>query len=154
MEKLVKLLKAKGLNIASVESLTGGLFSAKIAEVSGASAVLVGSIVTYQTRIKEEIVHVNHDVILEYGVVSKEVAYEMAFNGAELLDADICVSFSGNAGPSVMENKQVGEVYCGLFCLGKMYTFSFMLKGTRNEIREEVVEKMKKNIIMIVEKLK
>ena len=52
MKELVQILKEKGMTIGSCESLTAGLFTSRMAEVPGASAVLKGGIVTYQTPIK------------------------------------------------------------------------------------------------------
>ena len=48
-----------------------------------------------------------------YGVVSQEIAGQMASHGKNLLNVDYCVSFTGNAGPTAMEGKPVGEVYIG-----------------------------------------
>ena len=104
MKELVELLKEKKLTIASCESLTAGLFSSRIAEIPGASNVLVGAIVTYATRIKEEIVHVDPKIIEQEGVVSAACAKAMAENTRKLLQADLCVSFTGNAGPACMRN--------------------------------------------------
>ncbi len=100
MQKLVSYLKDKNLTIGSVESMTGGLFAARITSVPGASKVFKGSIVSYSPLIKENVVGVNKETIAKYGVVSKQVAYEMAEKGRKVLDVDICVSITGNAGPT------------------------------------------------------
>ena len=82
MKELVQILKEKGMTIGSCESLTAGLFTSRMAEVPGASAVLKGGIVTYQTPIKEMVAHVSHEIIQEYGVISAECAEAMAVSGA------------------------------------------------------------------------
>lgn len=142
MKELVELLRTQALTIGSCESLTAGLFTSKLAEVPGASAVLKGGIVTYQTVIKEQVVHVEKEIIEQYGVVSEQTAKSMAEHARKLLDCDLCVSFTGNAGPDVMENKPAGRVFCALADKDNTYIYMFDLQGQRNEIREVVVMKM------------
>ncbi len=62
--------KNKHLTIGSCESFTAGLFCAKLAEISGASAVLKGGIVTYATDIKTNVVGVSSEVVEKDGVIS------------------------------------------------------------------------------------
>lgn len=95
MKELVQMLKENGMTIGSCESLTAGLFTSRMAEVPGASAVLKGGIVTYHTQIKETVAQVSHEVIRDYGVISAECAREMAEHVRRLLDVDLCVSFTG-----------------------------------------------------------
>lgn len=142
MEKLISLLKNKNKTLASCESLTGGLFSSKVVEISGASKVFVGGVVTYATRIKNEIVHVDLNTINKYGVVSSECANEMARNIAELMKSDIGISFTGNAGPDVMDGKPAGLVYSSIYYDGNIYSFEDYLIGERNKVRNEIVELM------------
>lgn len=142
MQELIALLKAKKLTIGSCESFTAGLFCASLASVSGASAVLKGGIVTYATCIKTDVVHVDAEIVERYGVISKECAIEMAKKAKQLLDVDVCVSFTGNAGPSAMEGKPAGEVYCAI-AYGKEITgYKFQIKEERNKVREEAVRIM------------
>lgn len=139
MEELLRLLKENHLTIGSCESLTAGLFCAELASLSGASSVLKGGIVTYQTSIKERVVGVDGSVIEQEGVISAACAKEMAEKTAKLLDCDICVSFTGNAGPDAMEGKPVGCIYCGIYFQGVTKTMHLQLSGIRNEIRKQAV---------------
>jgi len=150
MKELVEILKNKGLTIASAESLTGGLFSSRIVEVPGASKVFIGTVVTYATRIKHEVVGVNQITIDTYGVVSKETANEMAKGISKLMKSDVGISFTGNAGPDTMEGKPCGLVYSSVYFKNKIYSFEDLLQGNRNEIRNQIVDKMIKRIIRIV----
>ena len=140
MEKLLQEYKEKGLTLGSVESMTGGLFSAKFTEIPGSSAVFKGGIVTYSVEEKVNIVGVNKDTIERYGVVSKEVASEMAEKGRKLLNVDVCVSVTGNAGPTAMENKPVGLVFIGVAIYDHVEVYRFELKGSRNDIQKEGVK--------------
>lgn len=153
MQELVKLLRRKNKTIGSCESLTAGLFTSLLAEVPGASAVLKGGIVSYQTQIKERVVHVDEKLIRQYGVISAECAAAMAQQARVLLDVDLCVSFTGNAGPSAMEGKPAGCVYCALAdergCTVYAYQFHH---ASRNTVRQKVVEAMKQNVIEYLKK--
>ncbi len=140
MEELVELLKNKNLTLSCIESLTGGLFASSITSVPGVSKIFKGGVVTYWTSIKEEVVHVSKDVISQYGVVSSQCALEMARHGQRLLTSDICISFTGNAGPEVMENKPVGLVYIGLKIKDKEFVKELHLQGNRQEIRNKCVQ--------------
>ena len=134
-----KLFRERGLTLGSVESFTGGMFAKEITAVSGASKFYKGGLVTYATEEKARLLGISKDDIEEYGVVSQQIAYQMAENGRDLLDVDVCVSFTGNAGPEAMEGKPVGEIYIGLSSKDGTLVFPFMLKGTRNSIQEEGV---------------
>lgn len=134
-----KLFRERGLTLGSVESFTGGMFAKEITAVSGASKFYKGGLVTYATEEKARLLGISKDDIEQYGVVSEQIAYQMAENGRDLLDVDVCVSFTGNAGPEAMEGKPVGEIYIGLSSKDGTLVFPYMLKGTRNSIQEEGV---------------
>ena len=139
-EQLNKLLTEKGLTLGSVESFTGGLFASTITSTPGASKFYKGGYVTYATEEKINLIYVPKDVIEQHGVVSREVAYHMANNARQLLKVDYCVSFTGNAGPSAMEGKPVGEVYIGVIYQGICEVYKKNLKGNRQEIQQQAVE--------------
>ena len=141
MKQLVELLKEKQLTIASCESLTGGLFCSSLTQIPGVSAVLKGGVVTYWTEIKEKVVHVSRETVDTYGVVSEQTALEMAVNVQKMFETDIAVSFTGNAGPDVMEGKPAGSVYTCIAIKDKTYGFHDLIKADRNEVRRIIVEK-------------
>ena len=151
MVELVNLLKEKKLTIGSIESMTGGLFASSITDVPGASKVFKGSVVSYSSLIKESVVHVKEETISKYGVVSKEVAYEMAHNGRELLDVDICVSVTGNAGPTAEPGEEgVGSVYIGLSTKKETLTFKKNFTGNRDEIRKKTLLAMQEEVLKYI----
>lgn len=140
-ELLVKKLIEKNYTIGSVESLTAGLFTATLASVPGVSATLKGGLVTYASELKTSLADVSKDVIDAKGVVSKEVAKLMAEGGQKKLLTNVVVSFTGNAGPSVLDNKKVGEVYMGFKINDKdCIVIHHIFNGSRNEIREQAVQ--------------
>ncbi len=151
MEEIVALLIKYHLSIASCESFTVGQFACEIGAVPGVSKVYRGSLVSYQTMIKKQVLKVDETLIERYGVVSQEVALEMCQKGSLLFESDICLSFTGNAGPSAMEGKPVGEVYIGLKYLDQAEVYSCHFHGSREEIRYQAVAYAKERLL---EKLK
>lgn len=150
MEELLVLLKERKLTIGSCESLTAGMFCAQMAAIAGASAVLKGGIITYATSVKEQVVGVDPKIISHEGVISAACAEEMAKKARVLLDCDICVSFTGNAGPDVMEGKPAGLVFCGIADRDDVQTYKLQLSGDRNKIREQAVACMVSELIHMI----
>lgn len=151
-QKLVQLCTQKKITLSSCESLTAGLFTSTIASVPGASAVLKGGFVTYFTELKHKLANVDLDLIETYGVVSHECAYAMAKNTREIIDSDYCISFTGNAGPSTMEGKAAGLVYCAIASRTDVEVFEFHLgQMERNELRQYLVDSMIENLLKKIE---
>jgi nicotinamide-nucleotide amidase len=90
-------LRARGLTIAVAESLTGGNIAAKIVGISGASDYFKGSVTAYLPEIKRDVLGVSQDTIDTHGVVSEEVARQMAEGVRRLMGADIGLSTTGMA---------------------------------------------------------
>ena len=138
-QELQELFIKKGLTLGSIESFTGGLFASEVTQVPGASNYFKGAIVTYATEEKENILGIPHADVEKYGVVSKEIAEQMAVLGRKILNVDVAISFTGNAGPSAMENKPVGEIYIGICYQGETKVFPFQLKGDRKFIQNQAI---------------
>lgn len=152
LQDLGKCLILNNLSISSAESLTGGLFGAKLCEVSGISKVYKGSLVTYQDKVKIELLNVKEETINQYGAISLECAYEMVKNVQSIFKTDISISFTGNAGPNGSEGKPVGLVYVGIYFLGEIEILELNLKGTREEIRNECLNMVSKKILKKINK--
>ena len=139
-EEINKLFRQYGRTLGSVESFTGGLFAKEMTSVPGASHFYKGGLVTYASEEKNRLLGIPYSDIDQYGVVSKEIASQMASNGQKVLNVDYCVSFTGNAGPEAMEGKPVGEVYIGIAIYDRVEVYVFSLKGSREEIQKEGVK--------------
>lgn len=140
-QELLKKFELKGLTLGSVESLTGGLFAAAITSVPGASIVFRGALITYDAHLKYRIAEVSHDIIEKRGVISGQCARDMAENGLRILDVDVCISLTGNAGPSALEGKPVGLVYIGLSIKDRTTIVQkYKFQGNREEIRSQSVQ--------------
>lgn len=139
IDEVIDILKDSNYTLCSCESLTGGLFSSTVTSYSGVSKFFKGCICSYSTLVKEDLLGINKSLVDKVGVVSSEVAKEMAMSSSKLLKSDIAISFTGNAGPSAMEGKEVGLVFIGIKFLDEIETYKLLLKGSRNEIRENAV---------------
>ncbi len=137
MEELVGLLQKHNFTISMAESCTGGLLAACIVSVPDASKVFNQSFVTYTEEAKMKYAHVKKETIQKYGVVSEEVAYEMAVGVKKESNSNVGIGITGYAGPS---GDNVGLVCFGLAINNEAYAYEMWFKGSRNDIRAEAVE--------------
>lgn len=109
---LGNLLKERQQTIATAESCTGGRLAAALNAQSGSSAYYMGSVVAYDNRIKEQVLGVAHDTLVEYGAVSEQTVREMAEGVRILMNTDYAIATSGIAGPTGgTKDKPVGTVW-------------------------------------------
>lgn len=136
VKSAVAALKARGWTCAACESLTGGMISAALVEVPGASAVVRGGLVTYQTDTKTLLAGVPAETIERCDVVSAEVAKAMAEGTRERLGVDVAVSATGLAGPDGgTPEKPVGTVFIGVATARGSRVIPLALSGSRSRIR-------------------
>ena len=109
---LGNLLKERQQTIATAESCTGGRLAAALNAQSGSSAYYMGSVVAYDNRIKEQVLGVAHDTLMEWGAVSEQTVREMAEGVRALMNTDYAIATSGIAGPTGgTPDKPVGTVW-------------------------------------------
>lgn len=113
-QKVVTLLKEKGLKIATAESCTGGMVSAYLTAVSGASQVFELGVTSYSNDIKNRILNVVSQTLEDFGAISENTAKQMAQNVRKIANSDIGVSVTGVAGPTSQEGHPVGTVFIGI----------------------------------------
>jgi nicotinamide-nucleotide amidase len=131
-EIIGKILKEKGLWIATAESCTGGNIAKQITNVSGSSSYFAGSIVAYQNEIKIQELNVSTDTLRDFGAVSQETVEEMAEGVRQKLNTDIGVGVSGIAGPTgATEGKPVGTVWISVCTQDKSITRRFQFGNSR-----------------------
>jgi PncC family amidohydrolase len=105
-------LSTSDLTFATAESCTGGLIGHLLTEIPGSSRYFMGGAVVYSYEAKEQVLKVDHDVIVADGAVSYAVAEKMAHGALGLFDVDIAVAVTGIAGPDGgMPGKPVGTVH-------------------------------------------
>ncbi|MDY3929389.1 MAG: competence/damage-inducible protein A [Clostridia bacterium] len=149
---VVHMLIERNMTISSAESCTGGMFAKMITDISGSSTILNESYVTYANEAKTKILGVKPETLKKYGAVSEETAYEMAEGLYKVAGADICVCFTGIAGPDGgTAEKPVGLVYVGVAVYGAVEVKKLQLYGSRDRVRNaaclEVFDIIRKKII-------
>lgn len=139
MHQLIKVLTEKGKSISTCESFTGGLMATKLCSFAGASRVYAGSIIAYSSQSKVDLVHVDPQLIQQYGTISPQVVAQMAEKTRLLFHTDYALAFSGNAGPTLLENKPCGLWYGALACSDQTIVFGGISNLDRNSLREAAV---------------
>ncbi|MEO0025012.1 MAG: hypothetical protein RL196_1453 [Actinomycetota bacterium] len=145
--QIVEHMQGRGLRLALAESLTGGALASAVVDVPGASAVLLGSIVAYDTALKSALLGVEAGLIERVGAVDREVALQMAAGARARLAAAaevsaeqvIGLSCTGVAGPDAQDGKPVGLVFIATDSPGGPRVHEFQFAGTRFEIRSATV---------------
>jgi PncC family amidohydrolase len=137
-DTLGKLLKEKGLKIATAESCTGGLIANRITNVNGASDYFEAGFITYSNRAKTLFLAVPDDVIMKSGAVSPAVAGLMAEGARRSTKVDIGMSVTGIAGPAGGSvEKPVGTVYIGISSQAGTFVRHFLFHGDRKRIKRQ-----------------
>ena len=109
---LGELLKQQNATIATAESCTGGRLAAALNALPGSSAYFMGSVVAYANEVKEQVLGVEHDTLMQYGAVSEQTVRQMAEGVRRLMRTDYAIATSGIAGPDGgTEDKPVGTVW-------------------------------------------
>ena len=109
--RVIEANRAAGRKVALAESCTGGLVSAALTEIGGASDIFCAGFVTYSNEAKMRTLRVSADIIETFGAVSVATAWAMAQGLLEASDADVAVAITGIAGPGGgSAKKPVGTV--------------------------------------------
>jgi nicotinamide-nucleotide amidase len=136
---LLDRLAAEGETVAVAESLTGGLVCSTLITPPGASRVIVGGIVAYQTDVKATVLGVSESLLAERGAVDSDVAVAMARQVRAKFGATIGLATTGVAGPDQQDGVSVGTVFVALVSDRDDVVQKFEFDGTRDEIRQRTV---------------
>ncbi len=132
---LHQLCNENRITLGTVESCTGGAIAQNIISLSGASAFFKGAIVSYANELKCNLVEVQSDVLLSHGVVSAQVAEQMAKGGLNKLGVDVCIATTGIMGPDgATDTQNVGTVWIAVATRNSVHSkcFSFGDNRERN----------------------
>lgn len=144
-EVVAQALIAGDRSIATAESCTAGLLAARLTDLPGSSAYLLGGLVVYSNEAKQELAGVPAPLIEGVGAVSAEVAQALAVGARTRLGAAIGVGITGIAGPGGgSPEKPVGLVHLcvdgpGADGLGRTLSRRIILPGSRAGIRQRTV---------------
>ena len=139
---IAQLLTKKGMTLGTAESCTGGKIAEQITSIPGASAYFKGSIVSYATETKIEVLKVSKTIIDEFSVVSAEVAVEMATNLRKILKTDFAIATTGNAGPTKGDSDaEVGTVFIAIVSPNATVVEKYRMGSQRERIVQKSVNK-------------
>lgn len=135
--KATTVLRDKKLTLGFAESCTGGLLSSLFTEQAGVSDVFLGSVISYDNKVKEKFLKVSAESLKNFGAVSKEVAREMADGAQKALEVSVAVAITGIAGPSGgTDKKPVGTVFISVAGLqSETKVFAHHFGGDRKQIQ-------------------
>ena len=132
MESVVlQLLRERGWSLGLAESVTGGLVAGRITNVAGASEVFVGSVVSYASEVKFDLLGVDRGP-----VVGEHAAAQMAEGARRVLHADVGLALTGVAGPDEQDGMPVGTLCVGLALPARTVTRTFAMPGLRDQMRQ------------------
>lgn len=136
---LVARLTALGQTVAVAESLTGGLVSAALTDVAGASAVVRGGVLAYASDLKASVLGVDGELLANVGAVDGDVAEQMAAGVRSLMGATYGLSTTGVAGPDPADGRPVGTVFVAVAGPRPARVKALALSGDRAHIRSQSV---------------
>lgn len=128
--------RAKQRTIAVAESCTGGLLGARLTAIPGSSDVVIGGVIAYDNRVKQQMLGVSEDQLREHGAVSETVARAMASGTRAAFRTSAAISITGIAGPGGgTPDKPVGTVWIALDLEGAVVARRYNMIGDRDEVR-------------------
>ena len=139
---LGRLLTEKKVTISTAESCTGGKIAATLSSVSGASNYFKGSVVSYATQTKISVLGIANEAVAKYGVVSAEVATEMAKAAQKIMASDYAIATTGNAGPTKGdEAAELGTVFIAIATPKGVFVEEFNFGQPREKVIDRAVSK-------------
>jgi len=137
-----KLLKQNNETVATAESCTGGKIAETFTAIPGSSAYFKGSVVSYATQAKIDVLHVDKALIERHSVVSKQVAEAMALSAQKLFKSTYAIATTGNAGPTKGDsNAEVGTVFIAIATPKGVISEEFNFGNHREKVINKGVNK-------------
>lgn len=138
--EIIKVMKKRKLTLATAESITGGGLACAITDIPGASAVFLGSIVSYSDASKVKFLGIPKRVLNKSTAVSEIVAKSMAESARKDFGSDFAISTTGVAGPGKAYGQRAGTVWIAIASKSECIAIELSLSGDRNEIRKATIE--------------
>ena len=146
-----RLLQAKGATISTAESCTGGKLGVLLNKHPGSSAFYNGTVVSYATSVKEQVLGVPAELINAHTVVSEEVARAMAEGIRKLMRTDFAIATTGIASATGGYTKdEVGTVWIAWATPEDTYAECFHLGKLRDQITDRACIKALVGLLKII----
>ena len=152
IDELADVLKEKKITVATAESCTAGQMAATLTSVSGSSQYFLGSILAYDNKIKENLLQVKSEDLINFGAVSQPVVEQMAKSACNQIQSDYALSTSGIAGPTGgTKEKPVGTIWIGLSNGKESWSECVRFRSNRSKNIEQTVTYA---LLMLLKKIK
>ena len=139
---LGKLLTNKKLTVATAESCTGGKIASLLSAVPGASSYFKGSVVSYASQAKIDVLHISEEIISKHSVVSAEITEAMALSVQKMMRTDFAIATTGNAGPSKGDSAaELGTVFIAIATPNGVFSEEFNFGQPREKVIDRAVNK-------------
>ncbi len=139
--RIGELLRARDARLAVAESTAGGLISARLISVSGASKWFERGLVAYSMTSKPDALGVPLDFLREHGAVSPVAVAAIAEAVRERSGVDYVIAESGMAGPiKGRSSKPIGGVAFALAGPDGTHSEEAHFEGSRVAIMEQIAE--------------
>lgn len=141
VRSLEELLRQRKETVTTVESLTAGRISSRLADIPGCSDVMKRAYVTYCDEAKHDMAGVSSRALAKHTAVSSQVAKQMAKGGAKKAKAEACIAATGYAGPPASDqDASAGTVFLAVSYRGKVTVEEHHYGGSRNEVRTQAAD--------------
>lgn len=139
---LGNLLTEQNLTLATAESCTGGKIASMLTEIPGASKYFKGSVVSYASQAKVDVLQISEEILEKYSVVSAEITEAMALSVQQMMKTDFAIATTGNAGPSKGDSDaEIGSVFIAIATPNGVFSEEFNFGQPREKVIDRAVSK-------------
>ncbi|MFD2908136.1 CinA family nicotinamide mononucleotide deamidase-related protein [Flavobacterium ardleyense] len=139
---LGRLLTEDNLTLSTAESCTGGKIASLLTEVPGSSKYFKGSVVSYASQAKVDVLHISEEILEKYSVVSAEITEAMALSVQQMMKTDFAIATTGNAGPNKGDSDaEIGTVFIAIATPNGVFSQEFNFGQPREKVIDRAVSK-------------
>lgn len=141
-ERIAEAFITQGKTLVTAESCTGGRLASKFTEIPGASSYFIGSVVSYATSAKNDVLQIPKELIEKYSVVSSEITQAMAEKAKAMFKSDFAIATTGNAGPTKGDSDaEIGTVFIAISTPKETQVHEFQFGKHRERVTQKAVNK-------------
>jgi nicotinamide-nucleotide amidase len=141
-ERIAEAFISQGKTLVTAESCTGGRLAAKFTEIPGASSYFIGSVISYATSAKNDVLQISEALIAKHSVVSSEITKVMAEKARAMFKADFAIATTGNAGPTKGDSDaEIGTVFIAVASPDDTQVQKFQFGKHRERVTQKAVNK-------------
>jgi PncC family amidohydrolase len=141
-QRIGEALLNRAARVSVVETTAGGLISARLLSVAGASRWYDRGVIAYTGTSKQDLSGVSVELLREQGSVSPAAVEAMASGFREKSGADYCVAESGMAGPQTGRRsaKPAGTSVIAVASPERVVSGEWLFEGSRVEVMRQIAQ--------------